>query len=48
MKKTITTAILMLATVAMMAQKKVYIPNEWRNPWNPDTLLYAESDPDNK
>ncbi|MBO4822370.1 MAG: DUF4859 domain-containing protein [Prevotella sp.] len=32
----------------IMAQKTVYIPNEWRNPWNPDTLLYKESDPDNK
>ena len=30
------------------AQKTVYIPNEWKNPWNPDTLLYKESDPDNK
>jgi len=39
-----------LAVVALsaMAQKTVYIPNEWRNPWNPDTLLYAESDPEGK
>ena len=30
------------------AQKTVYIPNEWRNPWPSDSLLYKESDPDNK
>ena len=35
-------------TTMAFAQKTVYIPNEWRNPWNPDTLLYAESDPDNR
>ncbi|MCR4958391.1 MAG: DUF4859 domain-containing protein [Prevotella sp.] len=28
------------------AQKKVYIPQEWRN--RTDTLIYKESDPDNK
>ena len=30
-----------------MAQKKLYIPDEWRYA-RTDTLLYAESDPDNK
>ncbi len=30
------------------AQKTVYIPNEWRNPWPADSLLYKESDPDGK
>ena len=33
---------------SIAAQKKMYVPDEWRHPWNPDTLLYAESDPDNK
>lgn len=48
MKRLSTIAILFaLATIAV-AQKTIYIPNEWRNPWNSDTLLYAESDPDNK
>lgn len=32
----------------LAAQKTVYIPNEWRNPWPSDSLLYAESDPDNR
>ena len=32
----------------LYAQKTVYIPNEWRNPWPSDSLLYKESDPDNK
>lgn len=31
----------------VMAQKKLYIPDEWRAA-RTDTLLYAESDPDNK
>ena len=48
MKKFFVIAILVLAATATMAQKKVYIPDEWRHPWNPDTLLYAESDPDNR
>lgn len=30
------------------AQKTVYIPNEWKNPWPSDSLLYKESDPDGK
>ena len=40
---------LLLASVStlMLAQKKVYIPDEWRQN-RTDTLLYAESDPDNK
>lgn len=48
MKKITAIAILLLATTAMMAQKTVYIPNEWRNPWPSDSLLYKESDPDGK
>ncbi len=30
------------------AQKSIYIPDEWRNPWPADSLLYAENDPDNR
>ncbi|MBR0045979.1 MAG: DUF4859 domain-containing protein [Bacteroidaceae bacterium] len=48
MKRMITLAICMLTGMAAMAQKTVYIPNEWRNPWPSDSLLYKESDPDNK
>ena len=39
---------LALACMPALAQKTVYIPNEWRNPWPSDSLLYKESDPDNK
>jgi len=39
---------MMLITVASQAQKAHYIPDEWKNPWPSDSLLYAESDPDNK
>ena len=35
-------------TATTLAQKTVYIPNEWRNPWPSDSLLYKESDPDGK
>lgn len=31
-----------------LAQKTVYIPNEWKHPWPSDSLLYAESDPNNR
>ena len=37
-----------LLAISTMAQKTVYIPDEWRHPWNPDTLLYAESDSNNE
>ena len=33
--------------LSALAQKTVYIPDEWRQN-RTDTLLYAESDPDNK
>lgn len=36
------------AMTAVKANKTVYIPNEWRNPWPSDSLLYAESDPNNR
>lgn len=32
----------------VFAEKSVYIPYEWLHPWQADTLLYKESDPDNK
>ncbi len=49
MKKLLSVSLLLVAFAsAALAQKTVYIPNEWRNPWSPDTLLYAENDPDNK
>ena len=37
----------LLAVLPSPAQKSVYIPDEWRQNRS-DTLLYAESDPDNK
>ena len=36
-----------LSSNSVFAQKTVYIPNEWRY-YSSDTLLYKESDPDNK
>ncbi|MGX8695229.1 MAG: DUF6055 domain-containing protein [Prevotella sp.] len=49
MKRILTLATLLIVTLTtMVAQKTVYIPNEWRNPWPSDSLLYKESDPDNK
>ena len=38
---------MLLTTASSWAQKSIYIPNEWRQN-RTDTLLYAESDPDNK
>ena len=37
-----------LSVLGSFAQKQLYIPDEWKHPWNPDTLLYAENDPNNK
>jgi len=48
MKRLLSTIFLLAAFFAAWAQKTVYIPNEWRNPWPSDSLLYAESDPENK
>ena len=42
------TFLFVVASIQVAAQKTVYIPNEWRNPWPADSLLYKESDPDNK
>lgn len=49
MKKLIYATLLtaaMLQSTAALAQKTVYIPEEWRN--RTDTLIYADEDPDNK
>ncbi|MBR6142328.1 MAG: DUF4859 domain-containing protein [Bacteroidaceae bacterium] len=49
MKRVITILMLLSLTVTCMyAQKTVYIPNEWKNPWPSDSLLYKESDPENQ
>ena len=48
MKKLLLTTILMLCAASSFAQKSVYIPWEWRNFNSRDTLLYADSDPENK
>ena len=48
MKRLLSTIFLLAAFFAAWAQKTVYIPYEWRNPWPSDSLLYAENDPDNK
>ncbi|MBQ8968447.1 MAG: DUF4859 domain-containing protein [Bacteroidaceae bacterium] len=47
MKKFFLSALLLLCSLTDMAQKTVYIPNEWRTT-RTDTLLYAESDPDGR
>ena len=36
-----------VAMVAM-AQKTVYVPDEWKHPWPADSLLYQAEDPDNR
>lgn len=47
MKHNITLLAMALATITQAsAQKKLYIPVEWQN--RTDTLIYKESDPDNK
>lgn len=43
-----TIALFLAATTSAFAQKALYIPNEWKNPYPSDSLLYKESDPDNK
>ena len=43
----ISICMLAISCVATYAQKQIYIPQEWRQ-HRTDTLLYAESDPDNK
>lgn len=40
--------LLTLTATTSFAQKKLYIPNEWKNPWPSDSLLYKENDPDCK
>ena len=49
MKKFLLMFFVLLAHMNAFAEKSVYIPDEWRNQlWRSDTLLYAESDPENK
>lgn len=49
MKRFLSFSFFLVAFVSMAwAQKTVYIPNEWRNPWPSDSLLYKESDPECK
>ncbi len=48
MKKIVLFIVVALASMAAVAQKTVYIPNEWKNPWPSDSLLYSENDPENK
>ena len=49
MKKNLFLALLFAAfAVPALAQKTVYIPDEWKHPWPSDSLLYKESDPDNR
>lgn len=44
--KLLTVSALLLNAASAMAQKTIYIPQEWRN--RTDTLIWAENDPDNK
>ncbi len=48
MKKISLLLVVLCAHLVAMAEKKVYIPYEWLHPWPSDSLLYAESDPENK
>ena len=48
MKQATFTLLFLLSAVGAMAQKKMYVPDEWKHPWNPDTLLWSESDPNNR
>ena len=48
MRKLLTATLLWLVAATAVAQKTIYIPNEWRNPWPADSLLYAEQDPEGK
>ena len=41
-------ALTLVSVASALAQKQVYIPNEWRYFNANDTLLYKESDPDNQ
>lgn len=44
--KLLTLSALLLNAASAMAQKTIYVPNEWRN--RTDTLIWAKNDPDNK
>ena len=47
MRRLTSAVILLLLAGSCLADKTMYVPDEWRHPWNPDSLLYKESDPDN-
>ncbi len=47
LRKTLLFFSISASSLTAMADKTMYVPNEWRNPWPADSLLYAESDPDN-
>lgn len=40
------TLLLAATSLTALADKTMYVPDEWKNPWPADSLLYAESDPD--
>ncbi len=44
-KRIVTTLLSLIATMTCVAQKTMYIPQEWRN--RTDTLIWAEEDPEN-
>ena len=49
MKQKIIFAVLcLMQALAVSAQKKLYVPNEWLHPWQSDSLLYREVDTKNK
>lgn len=47
-KLTLLLTLMLLTATTALAQKQLYIPYEWKNPWPADSLLYAESDPNNQ
>lgn len=47
MKNLLFGALMLLCAGSVVAQKSIYIPNEWRQQ-RTDTLLYSENDPDGK
>ncbi len=49
--RTATLALVLLLSGMATAQKSLYVPNEWKNPryyFGKDSLIWAESDPDNR
>jgi hypothetical protein len=48
MRKSAILLLFLLIAAGATAQKTMYVPDEWKHPWNPDTLLYSENDPNNR